>query len=44
MYVLDFLRIRTTVITYDHRLDGNIIVEKAMSLGVPAVYVSMNYR
>ena len=43
-YVLEFLGIRTTVITYDRRHDGNIIVEKAISLGVPAIFVSMNYR
>ena len=29
---------------YERSYDGGVIVEKAISLGVPAVYVSMNYR
>jgi hypothetical protein len=28
----------------DNRYNGTVIVEKAISLGVPAIYVSMNYR
>lgn len=30
--------------SYYRRWDGSVIVEKAVSLGVPAVYISMNYR